>query len=123
MSERVICEVPLRRLRAVGRIGFQTEGREVLVVAVGDGARAWDGVCPHLGGPLLRAEVRDGRIRCPWHRYEFDARDGRCLSRPGRIWRRVPGAPRADRPFDLSLRPVPLRIERECVLVLGGAPG
>jgi nitrite reductase/ring-hydroxylating ferredoxin subunit len=35
-------------------------------------------VCPHRLGPLRDAEVADGRIRCPWHGYEFDLVTGAC---------------------------------------------
>jgi nitrite reductase/ring-hydroxylating ferredoxin subunit len=32
--------------------------------------------CPHMLGPLDEAEIEDGRIRCPWHGYEFELRGG-----------------------------------------------
>ncbi|MBW2287783.1 MAG: Rieske (2Fe-2S) protein [Deltaproteobacteria bacterium] len=32
--------------------------------------------CPHLLGPLDEAVVEEGRIRCPWHGYEFELRNG-----------------------------------------------
>jgi len=32
--------------------------------------------CPHMLGPLDHAAVEDGRIRCPWHGYEFELRGG-----------------------------------------------
>jgi nitrite reductase/ring-hydroxylating ferredoxin subunit len=38
-------------------------------------------VCPHLELPLAAfgpAEVRRGRLICPWHLWEFDTRSGRC---------------------------------------------
>ncbi|PRQ05831.1 Rieske [2Fe-2S] domain protein [Enhygromyxa salina] len=36
-------------------------------------------VCPHMGGPLHRAELDgEGRLRCPWHDYRFSLDDGRC---------------------------------------------
>ena len=37
--------------------------------------------CPHLDLPLAAfgaVELRDGRLICPWHRWEFDVRTGRC---------------------------------------------
>jgi nitrite reductase/ring-hydroxylating ferredoxin subunit len=32
--------------------------------------------CPHMFGPLDEARVEDGRLRCPWHGYEFELRGG-----------------------------------------------
>jgi hypothetical protein len=35
-------------------------------------------ICPHLGGPLDRAEVdATGVVTCPWHGHRFDVRTGR----------------------------------------------
>jgi nitrite reductase/ring-hydroxylating ferredoxin subunit len=39
-------------------------------------------VCPHLGGPLDGAVVRDGCIVCPWHGYRFELRSGRQIGGP-----------------------------------------
>lgn len=47
--------------------------------------------CPHMLGPLDEAAVENGRIRCPWHGYEFDLRSG--VSVDGRGLR-LPTAPR-----------------------------
>jgi 3-phenylpropionate/trans-cinnamate dioxygenase ferredoxin subunit len=57
--------------------------------------------CPHMGAKLSHglllegfdsADVDDYRladdhfvIRCPWHGYEFDVEDGRCLGDPDRV--------------------------------------
>ena len=41
-------------------------------------------VCPHLGadlGPEAGGRVRDGRLVCPFHGYEYDAA-GRCVATP-----------------------------------------
>ena len=49
--------------------------------------------CLHQGGPLSRGRLgvddyrfeRSGEIlRCPWHGYEYDVRDGRLLADPSR---------------------------------------
>jgi len=35
-------------------------------------------VCPHMGGPLHRAEIDgQGCVRCPWHGYRFEVTTGR----------------------------------------------
>ena len=43
-----------------------------------------EAVCPHLGadlGPAAGGCVRDGRLLCPFHGYEFDA-TGQCVATP-----------------------------------------
>ena len=43
-----------------------------------------ESVCPHLGsdlGPAAGGRVRDGRLVCPFHGYEFDAA-GQCVATP-----------------------------------------
>ena len=37
---------------------------------------AYEGICPHAGGPLGQGNMEDGRIICPWHAWEFDCRTG-----------------------------------------------
>ena len=38
--------------------------------------RAFDGVCPHAGGPLGEGMLQDGRLICPWHAWEYDCLTG-----------------------------------------------
>lgn len=37
---------------------------------------AFDGTCPHAGGPLGQGNIEDGRLICPWHAFEYDCRTG-----------------------------------------------
>jgi phenylpropionate dioxygenase-like ring-hydroxylating dioxygenase large terminal subunit len=62
-------------------------GRDFLgtrVVAYRDGAgkpvvqSAW---CPHLGADLSLGQIADGRLRCPYHHWSFDA-EGMCAHIP-----------------------------------------
>ena len=39
--------------------------------------RAFHDTCPHLDTSLSEGWVKDGRLVCPWHQWEF-AKDGRC---------------------------------------------
>ena len=42
-----------------------------------DGAlTAFDGTCPHAGGPLGQGNIDAGRLVCPWHAWEYDCRTG-----------------------------------------------
>ena len=37
---------------------------------------ALDNHCPHQGGPLGEGMIEGGYVRCPWHGYEYDPKDG-----------------------------------------------
>lgn len=37
---------------------------------------AYDGVCPHAGGPLGEGIIDGDRLICPWHAWEYDCRTG-----------------------------------------------
>jgi nitrite reductase/ring-hydroxylating ferredoxin subunit len=70
---------PGARLRVLGPSRVTDDERE-LGLAEHDG-RVWvhDAICPHMGGPLVGAEVDEqARLRCPWHDYRFALADGRC---------------------------------------------
>lgn len=36
--------------------------------------------CPHSLGPLTEVPIRDYLATCPWHGYQFDIRNGDCIS-------------------------------------------
>lgn len=73
---------PLRahEVRADAPTSLEFMGRSL--VAFRDAAgrvRVLDAVCPHFGAHLGHGgEVRDGCIRCPYHKLDFDG-DGRCV--------------------------------------------
>ena len=68
------------RLRNREQIVFQLRKREYQLRLRGDALITHATICPHLLGPLTDAAVADGRLRCPWHGYEFDLETGACLS-------------------------------------------
>ena len=76
---------PSAHLQAEHLIQKTWMGREV--VAWRDSAGAVcvaDAYCPHLGaclGPETGGQVCDGRLRCPFHGFEFDIA-GRCVATP-----------------------------------------
>lgn len=37
---------------------------------------AFDGTCPHAGGPLGYGALHGSTLVCPWHAWEFDCRSG-----------------------------------------------
>ncbi len=88
----------LDELRERGRLVARVGGREVGVLLDRDDGSV-HGVrnrCPHHGAPLCLGRVRNrergapGRyelsgkrvLRCPWHGWEFDLENGRCLDEP-----------------------------------------
>ena len=52
-------------LRTFGR-------RSVLLVRIQGEIRAFDGMCPHAGGPLARGDVIGTVLTCPLHGWRFD---------------------------------------------------
>ena len=97
-----------------GRRVIEVDGREIGVFHLKGEFRAWENICPHMGGPVCQGRINprvgediaaDGRSRglvfstdatniaCPWHGYEFDILTGRHQ-----------GDQR------LRLRPVPVRV-------------
>jgi apoptosis-inducing factor 3 len=58
--------------KAEGRAGDEA----VLFVRDGDGVRAFQAKCPHLGAPLAKGEICGGRLYCPWHKAAFSIADG-----------------------------------------------
>lgn len=117
MSDAILCELSLGELRREGSLSRDVDGIEIVVVDTPEGVRVFSGVCPHLGGPLTRECVHGDRIRCPWHRYEFDVSDGRCHTVPGHPWRNLPGRRRTE-PWRLRLRPLRFEIVEDRVRVL-----
>lgn len=82
------------------RVSYSVAGKEIFVFAFDGAFRAYENVCPHLGGPVclgrlvprveavvgLEGEIvcerfSDGTVmlNCPWHGFEFDLATGRCL--------------------------------------------
>lgn len=51
-------------------------GQSVALVNHEGAIHAFDGHCPHAGGPLGQGGFVDGHIVCPWHAWAFNAEDG-----------------------------------------------
>ncbi|HEY0274502.1 MAG TPA: Rieske (2Fe-2S) protein [Paenirhodobacter sp.] len=72
--------------------------QEIGIVRLGDGRYyAIRNVCPHAFGPLCQGMIEQQLVgevgapeidptrpvvACPWHGWEFDLRDGKCVSDP-----------------------------------------
>jgi phenylpropionate dioxygenase-like ring-hydroxylating dioxygenase large terminal subunit len=57
-------------------------GQDLALYRSGAGIAALGSRCPHMGADLARGCVKDGRLACPFHAWEFGA-DGRCARIPG----------------------------------------
>ena len=110
-------DIPLSQLEADGAVRATVGDVEILAVKTADGVRVYNGVCPHLGGPLLEAAIRDGVLRCPWHAYDFDLATGRCLTPPGRPWWRMMGDGEKRPPFKIELRPMKFETDGDRIRV------
>jgi 3-phenylpropionate/trans-cinnamate dioxygenase ferredoxin component len=64
---------------------FMAAGRMLCVANVDDNIYAMDNACLHWGGPLGQGAIKEGKIVCPWHGWQFDPRTGegppRCSGR------------------------------------------
>lgn len=58
------------------------DGREVAVFKIGGKFHAIENTCPHRGGPLAEGFVRGTTVTCPWHAWDFDVTNGKCLTVP-----------------------------------------
>lgn len=54
----------------------EVSGNPYAVCNIGGELRAYDGICPHAGGPLGQGTIEDGRLVCPWHAWEYDGLTG-----------------------------------------------
>ena len=78
----VASRAALARRKLIGKTWL---GRRIVAWCDGDGRLCVAGAaCPHLGsdlGPETGGRVRDGRLVCPFHGYEYDA-TGQCVATP-----------------------------------------
>ena len=74
-----------RSIRKAGLIQKTWMGEEIVVWCDGDGrVCVAEATCAHLGaqlGPAAGGRVREGRLVCPFHGFEYDA-TGRCVATP-----------------------------------------
>ena len=120
-SETPIYQVPVAAVDG-GHHAARVGAREILIVQTAEGLRVYDGVCPHLGGPLLEGRISARAVVCPWHAYAFDPVTGRCLTVPGGIWR-IGGCEKGDgQPMRIALRPLRHEVKDGAIVVYGPAP-
>lgn len=57
-------------------------GQELVLFRSAEGIACLGARCPHMGANLANGKVRDGRLLCPFHGWEYDG-GGRCQKIPG----------------------------------------
>lgn len=60
----------------------EVDGVGVVVCRDGETVSAFAGQCPHLAAPMEDGWVDRGRVVCPWHGSQFDARTGEVVRGP-----------------------------------------
>lgn len=63
-------------------VGFEVDGREIVLCRVEGKICALAGICTHEDLPLEGGTVEDGVLTCPWHGAQYDVRTGRVLALP-----------------------------------------
>jgi nitrite reductase/ring-hydroxylating ferredoxin subunit len=63
-------------VRRLGSLVAHVNGHTLALFADGDGVRALDNRCPHMGFPLHRGTLHDGILTCHWHHARFDVATG-----------------------------------------------
>src|SRR5271169_5457611 len=78
-----------QKIATVAQLPVEGEAREfnlggkVICVANSNGEYcALDNVCPHRGGPLGQGFVEGGKITCPWHGWQIEAKTGNANGQP-----------------------------------------
>jgi nitrite reductase/ring-hydroxylating ferredoxin subunit len=73
-----VSRVPLGDPAGRDRWVVSHEGRDYLVLDLGDRLVVTDALCPHKQTPLVDGLIRDGCLVCPGHWYAFDLETGSC---------------------------------------------
>lgn len=68
-----VSEIPPGEARSV-----EVDGVVVAVCNVDGKFYAFDGTCPHAGGPLGDGFVNGDTLTCPWHGWQFNVKSGAC---------------------------------------------
>jgi nitrite reductase (NADH) small subunit len=51
-------------------------GDTYAICNIGGDLRAFEGECPHAGGPLGQGSIEGDFLVCPWHAWQYDCRTG-----------------------------------------------
>ena len=60
------------------------QGEEIALFNVDGRISALSNTCPHMDAYLGEGALEGEVVTCPWHGWQFNIRNGRCLNQPGR---------------------------------------
>ena len=101
-------------VRRLGSLVAHVNGHTLALFADGDGVRAVDNRCPHMGFPLHRGTVSDGILTCHWHHARFDLCTGGTFDQFADELRRFPVEVEGDDVYvDLTPRRDPVEHQRQ----------
>jgi nitrite reductase/ring-hydroxylating ferredoxin subunit/Fe-S cluster biogenesis protein NfuA len=63
-------------------VSCSVEGRDVLLYRRADSVSCVDNACAHMGMPLDGGQLTEGKLRCPYHGFEYLLETGECLTVP-----------------------------------------
>jgi len=63
-------------------MSVKVEGKEILLVRIGEIVYATRGKCPHYGAPLKKGLLNGCEISCPWHHARFNISNGKLEAPP-----------------------------------------
>lgn len=65
-------------------VQVEARGTTIALFRAEDGVHAVANACLHEDGPLAEGRQDGFIVRCPYHDWRYDVRDGRCLTLKGR---------------------------------------
>lgn len=68
----------------------EVQGRQLVLVHVGEDFHALDNLCPHRGAPMGAGYLEGNTLYCPMHGWDFNVTTGACGVRPDRPLVRYP---------------------------------
>jgi len=72
------------------KLGLLVGGRPVILIRLDDVVYAYTDACLHKRARLSEGSLRDGRLRCGAHAWEYEVTTGACVNPKGRALRRYP---------------------------------
>ncbi len=80
MTEQTVAR--LQDLPDGGMKPVEIDGSKIVLIRLGEAVHAFQGECPHAGGPLHEGAICNGRLICPWHSGTFEVADGSLVEPP-----------------------------------------
>jgi len=73
-----------KELLEKGKLVEASKSPKVIVYFDGEKYFAFSGICPHAKWPLELGSVKECTLTCEGHGWEFNIKNGECITNPGR---------------------------------------